>query len=490
MADLVVWSNAQLAAATPAQRTLYGKYLQRQRWRRDPVRWMRERLGEEPWSKQIEVIESVMQHRHTAVPAGFDLGKSFIASRVAAYWIDTADPDEQVFVVTTAPTNTQVKGILWRELNRAWAKGKLRGKCNAMDWTVNGVQVGIGLKPADHASIASFSGFHADRVLVVIDEAAGVVDALWEGADGIAANDDSRVLAIGNPQDVSAKFGQVCTPGTKWNVIRIRAFDSPKVTGEPITEAAARNLVGPTWIEETRDQYGEDSPYWISKVLAEFVHDVKMGVVPYSWAMKCTRIGDAEEGADDGPVELGVDCGAGSDESVIFERRGTKVGRMWTSRHDDPMMLVGEIVRAQEETGATAVKIDAIGVGWAIGGRVREVFEEAGTDCEVHAVKVSEASHEPAKYANLRSEVWWEVGRELCRTQGWDLTELLSSKEGEQTINEMTEPKYRLDSSGRIRVEPKEDTIKRLKRSPDHADALLLAFYTPPYEGLTFLGTV
>jgi hypothetical protein len=46
-------------------------------------------------------------------------------------------------------------------------------------------------------------------------------------------------------------------------------------------------------------------------------------------------------------------------------------------------------------------------------------------------------------------------------------------------VSQLTAPKYHLDSSGRIVVESKDDTRKRINRSPDDADALLLAFYVP-----------
>jgi len=488
---IIILTNEQLALATPEQRLTYQLYGQRQLWRADPARWMRERLGEHAWSKQVEIMESVRDNRHTAVPAGFDLGKSFIGSRVAAWFIDTAEPDEKILVITTAPTVQQVRGILWREINGAHDKGKLRGNCYTMSWKVGKVDVGLGYKPSDY-SPASFQGFHADRVLVIIDEAAGVPEQFWEGADGIAANDASRVLALGNPIEADSKFGRVCDPSTKdgkkWNVIRIRALDSPNVTGEPVPDVIKRNLVSKTWIEEKREEWGEDSPMWLSKVLAQFVRDIKQTVVPFGWSMRCaTR--EAEEPNTDGDVELGVDVGSGGDESVIIERRGRWVGRMWTSRHDDPMQLVGEIIKAQAESEATAIKIDAIGVGWAIAGRVSEVLDEAGIDCAVHAVKVSESSDEPHKYANLRSQIWWEIGRENSRTGGWDLTEFAKTDEGLQTINELSAPKYRIDSSGRTRVELKEDTKKRLGRSPDHADALLLCFYVPAEEGIEYVGS-
>ena len=44
-----------------------------------------------------------------------------------------------------------------------------------------------------------------------------------------------------------------------------------------------------------------------------------------------------------------------------------------------------------------------------------------------------------------------------------------------------------LAAQGKIKIEPKEDVIKRTGRSPDRADALLLAFYEAAAEA-TVLG--
>lgn len=492
--ELVLWTDEQIAQASPHELALYQKYQQKAIWRDDPARWARERLGIHLWSKQVQVIESIRDNRHTASPAGFDLGKSYTGMVAVCWWIDTAWPGEKVLVITTAPGGEQVDGIIWREINIMHEAKKLPGRVSTREWKVRGTLVGRGTKPSDY-STAAFQGYHADRVLVILDEAAGVKEQFWEGADGIAANDDSRVLAIGNPESINSKFGQVCQPGTKWNVIPITAFDSPNITGEEVPENVRRNLVGLTWIEEKREEWGEDSPQWLSKVLAKFVRDTSSTVVPYSWAIRNTH----REGPFDAtllPIELGVDVGAGGDESVIQSRYGWTAGPKWKSQHDDPMQLVGEIVRAQRETGATAIKIDGIGVGWAIVGRVREVFEQwtepdengieqpAPIDCEVIGVDVRNQAVDTKTYANLRSEIWWEVGRELCRTNAWDLTDV-----DDQTINELCEPKYKNDSTGRIRVEPKEETIKRLGRSPDNADGLLLAFYVPAETGFEYIGS-
>jgi hypothetical protein len=89
----------------------------------------------------------------------------------------------------------------------------------------------------------------------------------------------------------------------------------------------------------------------------------------------------------------------------------------------------------------------------------------------VVGVNVGEASTDPARFPKLRDQIWWEVGRELSQSGGWDLSEL-----DDETIGQLIAPRWSPDSSGRVKVEPKEKTRERIGRSPDDADALLLAF--------------
>jgi len=135
----------------------------------DPVGFINERLGEHLWSKQREVAESVLVNRHTLVKSAHDQGKSFVASRLAAWWIASHEPGE-AFVVTTAPSWPQVRAILWREIRRAHRAGKLPGELNQTEWLLDGELVAYGRKPADYDE-HGFQGIHARFVLVIIDEA-------------------------------------------------------------------------------------------------------------------------------------------------------------------------------------------------------------------------------------------------------------------------------------------------------------------------------
>ena len=447
----------------------------------DPVRWVHERLEERTWSKQDEILESLRDHRYLAVHSAHDLGKSFIAARAAAWWMDVHPPGD-AFVVSTAPTFPQVRAILWREIGRAHRGGNtnqlLPGRVNQTEWWIGPELVGYGRKPAD-TDQAAFQGIHARYVLVIIDEACGVPKGIFDAVDALATNEAARVLAIGNPDDASSHFAQVCKPGSGWHVIHLDGLESPNFTGEPIPADLAGLLLSPTWVEERKERWGENSPLYLSKVRGLFPEDADDGVVRASKLAQC-MIGQDLEAHPERlvPIELGIDVGAGGDESVIRERRGLRAGRTWRDRSKDPEAIIDLALRAIIETGATSVKIDSVGIGWGIAGWLENLRKQGQHQAEVHPVHVGMASTDPARFPLLRDQIWWELGREFCETNTWDLAAL--NAEDDDTAAQLLAPKYGLDAHGRIKIERKDETRKRIGRSPDDADALLLAFFVPP----------
>ncbi len=478
------WSPADLAAAHSAVEQLRAANRAR-RLSRDGAEWVSDRLGEFLWSMQIEALNSIRDNRFTAIKACHGPGKSRIASRAAAWWMETHPPGS-ARVVTTAPTGDQVKAILWSEINNAAATAEargapFRGRVNETEWKTGKQLVAFGRKPSDYNPHA-FQGIHARYVLVILDEACGIIKHFWTAARAITTGEHCRILAIGNPDDPNSEFARVCS-SDKWNVIKISAFDTPNFTGEPVPDELREVLVGPSYVEDMRTEYGEDSPIYVAKVLGEFPTDSDDGVVRYSSLKACSAPEPIPRTDDELlPVELGVDLGAGGDETVIRERRGMAVGRKWTTRSKDAMHVVGMIVDAVRETGASAVKVDVIGIGWGVVGRLNELVAEGKLTCSVTGVNVSETSDKPERYARLRSQIWWEVGRKLTEDRGIDFSRL-EEQDRDKLFTQLSAPKYTHDSSGRIVVEPKPDTKKRLGRSPDDADSLLLAFYTPTGSG-------
>lgn len=451
------------------------------KWRKDPVRWARERLKVELWSKQREIVESVRDHPNTAVHSCHEIGKTFSAAVVATWFIDTHPPGS-AFVVTTAPTQDQVEGVLWREINRMHSAGNLRGRTNLTNWYMGKELVAIGRKPSEH-SPTRFQGYHARYFLVIIDEACGVPKELWDAASTLTGNEHGKQFAIGNPDDPHSEFAANCQPGSDWNVIHVGYQHTPNFTGEPVSQLVRDSLIHPRWVEERRRKWGSTSAIFVSKVDGLFPRDADAGVVPYSWATAC-RVLEYPEGL---PVEGGIDVGAGGDRTIIRERRGAVAGREATFINPDPMQTVGQLIEKINEWGLTKVKVDSIGIGWALCGRLAELSSRsnpAGTEhthpAEVVPINFGAGPDEGKedKFLNLRAQVFWEVGREHSRLRLWDLRAC-----DDDTIAELTTPTYMiLDSKGKIKIQAKDEIRKILGGSPDSADALLLAFFDRDYS--------
>ena len=438
----------------------------RRRWLQAPGEWLKERLDEEGWSKQVEIMLSIVSHRYTAVPSCFGSGKSWIAARIAAWWIDIHPPGE-AFVVSTARSGKQVKAILWRELHRAHSAGKLRGRLNQTEWwlEVEGREemVAFGRKPDDMDPTA-FQGIHARYVLVILDEAAGISSQLFEAASSLIVNTDSRMLAIGNPEDAGSEFSDVCNPGSGWNVIRIPAFITPNFTDEEVDEEICKELISETWVEEKRKKWGEKSPLWKAKVKAEFPDSQIDGLIPISWI----RAAQDRTLKSQGEKELGVDVGGGRDKSVVASRVGPVVRIIHRDTNPDTMQTCGKVVVCLKETGAAIAKVDEIGIGRGIADRGKELKKP------IVGINVASAAIDSERFINLRAESYWNL-RELFETGDIDL-----DPEDEDLAAQLVAIKYKTTSAGKIQIENKKEMIARLGKSPDDADAVDLAFLKIP----------
>lgn len=432
----------------------------------DPVGWMDTRLGVHLWSKQRQVAESVRDHRRTAVHSCHSSGKSFLAARLVCWWLETTEPGE-AYVVTSAPTEPQVKAILWREITRAHAKASLRGRTNQKEWYLpTGMAseelVAFGRKPGDLDEEA-FQGIHARRVLVVLDEAAGISSTLFDAAGGLMANNECRLLVMGNPDFSGSRFREVCRPGSDWNVIHIGAHDTPNFTGESIPDHLTHLLIGQRYVDEVAQDHGESSARYQSRVGGEFPTADEDTLIPESWIQQALdRTLTPGE-----PNELGVDVGGGGDRNVIAQRRGGVVRILSRDQEPNTMATAGRVIQALRETGASVAKIDTIGIGRGVVDRGREgghAFEP---------VNVSERATNSERFANLRSELWWMM-RERFAQGDLDLDPKATA-----LARQFVGIKYTTTSRGQILVEKKDDMKRRFGHSPDDADAVVLAFKPP-----------
>jgi len=110
-----------------------------------------------------------------------------------------------------------------------------------------------------------------------------------------------------------------------------------------------------------------------------------------------------------------------------------------------------------------------------VGGGVSDRLRELGLS--VSPIKVGEKAQDSDKYINQKAEMTWE-----CRN--WVLNNSLENNKDFYQLNVI---KYKEDSSSRLKIEPKEDLLKRGIKSPDVADALILTFAPSQEINIRFL---
>jgi hypothetical protein len=450
----------------------------RDRYRADPVAWVHDRLHEHLWSKQREILESIRDHRRTAVYSCHRVGKSYLGGRLAFWWLDTHAPGEAL-VVTSAHSSTQVKMALWREMGRVHSKGHFPGRMNQTEYWIpldNGAReemVAFGRKPADE-DYSAFQGTYAKYVLFILDEACYVPSPLWDGADTLIGNEFSRMVAFGNPDDPNTEFGDVCSPGSGWKTISIGYQDTPNFSGEDCPQEVKDLLIGPTWVEEKRRKWGEENPLYISKVLGRFPQTSSPdSLIPLHW-IHAAQQRTLEPGL---PNEIGEDVGGGGNRSVTCHRQGPVARIIARDHNPDTMQTLGSLMNSIAATGATTTRVDRVGIGWGMVNRAAEIAADIHELPPIRAraksiigVNVGDPSSNPQEFANLRAEGYWGL-RETFQDGDIDL-----DPDDDDLAAQLVALKYKRTSRGQIQIESKEEMRRRGMPSPDDADALMLAF--------------
>ncbi|HEY6116778.1 MAG TPA: hypothetical protein VI172_12545 [Candidatus Dormibacteraeota bacterium] len=461
----------------------------------DPVGWISERLGEFLWSKQREIAESVRDHRRTAVKSCHNAGKSWIASRIAAWWLDTHPPGE-AFVVSTAPTYKQVHAILWEEIRAAAKKAASRGTplpgrvLQSDEWKLDdGTLIGFGRKPAD-TDVHGFQGIHRRYVLVILDEACGVPAQLWTAVEAITTNADCRILAVGNPDDPATEFGAVCKPGSGWNTIRINGLETPNMTGEQVTarpelaglftrlglgpstefvpDGMRPLMLDPDWVDDKRRRWGVESPRFTSKVLGEFP-DIGEDVLISPALIEAAQARHCEPGPY---AILGVDVARfGSDRTIFCLRQGPLARIVGDYSKQSTTETTGRVIDAIRTHALDEVRVDGVGVG----GGVVDQLVELGVD--VVDMQAGGGASDSEMFVNARAEWAWSI-RQRLEDGDLDL-----DPEDDELAAQLGSLRYRFNARGQVVIESKDDMRKRGLPSPDKADALMLTgAASPPVE--------
>lgn len=455
-----------------------------QRSRQDPLFFPVQVLGTRGlWSKQREIIRSVHEHQRTTVRSCHGAGKTFTAGQVA---LSRLFPYAPSIVLTTAPTWRQVEKGIWKEIRAAYRRSRypLGGTLMPKSPELQILQdewYAAGFSSNDPDKI---QGTHEDYLTVIADEAAGIIEDMFPSIDGLLTTDNSRLLLIANPTTTSGTFYRSFRePG--WNKIKITAFDTPNFTAFGITEEDIAGdtwrdritgpypypkLVTPQWVADKYQRWGPKGPLYQSRVLAEFPDFGEGVIIPLAWI-------DAAMARNDPPglpFEFGFDIALGGDRAILAIRKGNVITELREYHTQDIMELTGHAARVFREEGATKGKIDVIGIGAGVYGRLKEQgFPVVAVN--VGAAPTIEPDPGDPEFVNLKAQVWWSMRERLDPNPAIN-PHPVSLINDEELLEELAVHKTKDHSAGKIQVMPKEWVRKLLGRSPDKADAVILAF--------------
>ena len=484
--------------------------------------FIREILGRNPWPKQEEIIKDVFKYKVVAVASCNAAGKSDVASDIALTFLSLK---VNSIVITTAPTWRQVKDVLWRYIRSKHKKAihKLTdAECNQVGLDISEDWYAIGLSTTDSEK---FFGYHADDILVIIDEASGVDEKIFIGVDAVTPNVNAHVLAIGNPTNPSGRFYQwMHDPLVKRHTISV--FDTPNFTANGIKDVddllrifktpdgesaidylqevqkklqmPIPALISPETVYRRYFEWGPDSPAWEALIMGQFPSQASQSLFPtelVQMAMGMTGTDDDPDSphygqsyADingwkipDGAMEYGLDMARyGDDNTVLIPRHGGWVQEPVSWGKTSLMVSADRVLQHIDPLDPNVrVNIDDTGNGGGTTDRLRQLSEESyrsGQPAHQYVLQAYNFSSKmymlnPDKFHDITSELYWNL-------REWFMKKQIAIPYNERLFNELIARRWRVNpSNGKIQVESKDDYKKRTGgKSPDYSDALALAF--------------
>ena len=426
--------------------------------RDDPILFVREVLNAEPDAWQAEALTALAKKNRVAIRSGHGVGKSCLEAWAVCWFLFTRPFCK---VPCTAPTIRQLYDILWSEISKWLKRSPLLNEL--YEWqktkvTFRGMPERWQAIARTAARPENLAGFHDDHLLFVLDEASGIDDAIFEAVEGALTGEDNKLLICGNPTRNQGFFKRAFYEDRElYHVMKVSSVDSGRVSDD--------------YCKRLMKQYGEDSDVVRVRVLGEFPKTEADGLI----ALELVEAAMNREPTYLGDLVIGVDVARfGNDETVIQPRIGNTALKFENYRKTDTMATVGRIVHKltalmkEYKCGRATINVDDDGVGGGVTDRLREVVHEKNLHVTINGCHNGGKARD-SHYANWAAESWFAL-RDRFKDG-----EIVLPRDDELTA-QLTTRKYFLTSNDKLALEKKDEYKKRSGRSPDRADALVLAF--------------
>lgn len=456
------------------------------KWRADWVLAIREILGIKLWKGQRRLVRAIQEHRRVVCTSGHKVGKTLLSACLAIILLYLY-PNARI--ITTAGTGDQVKENIWGEIRERAAGARVTLPDGLMpsapEWRVGPLHYAKGLSTN---TPDSFQGKHSEDgiVVVIMDEAQPIPLAIVNASKSMTSDANGYFFAIANPTDPTSWLREAAETDPTWHHVTLSCYDHPNIVQSLKLGRDVKVMAGPTMdLIRTFEGTPDEGP----RLRGTYNHEQGKSLIPKAALDRCHAV-PADQLPDDAG-HLGVDIAdGGGDKCVAVYQKGRRVldVREWAYVGDRTglMQTTGKIQALAAEFGVEPenVHVDGIGVGAAVVSRLHEL----GFDCDDVQFgggvvgDWDELIGDEIQLGNRRAELYWAA---RCAI----IEQSIEIPEKYRMIHaDLAAPGWGYMSTGKIKVEKKDDIKDRLGRSPDHGDAFVLSMSRAGSMGPSFLG--
>ena len=404
-----------------------------------------------------------MAKRWVTARSGHGVGKTSVMSIVAIHFL-WCFPGAQIGM--TANSEQQVEDIFMKEFY-VWRSKLPEFMQNSMIQTADHIQMEDNEDWFLRAQVArpekpeALAGLHGEYVLIIVDEASGVADKVFEVMKGALTGENFIVGFWSNPTRNEGEFFESHKAGSSYTKLKFTSRESP--------------IVKLGYIQKMEEDYpsngAEHSDEVKIRVDGEFAGVTEMD--DRGWMPLFANLNilfEPERGQIINGGIIGVDpAGMGKDHSVVAIRDSVYLKEVLnekTSQEKDLARKV-EIIRDAYNSKSGDIGVDAFGIGAKVVANINVKMGES-----VNALLMDKPREGTEDlFVSFKDELAWKF-REWIAKGGIIITNNKAA-----WLKELGKIKYKRVRPGRMQLMSKKEFKKEHSFSPDRFDAALCTFW-------------
>jgi len=410
-----------------------------------------------------------------SVSSGHGIGKSCAMSWVLIWYL-FVHKDAQV--ACTSPSENQMFDVLWKEVS-IWIEKVPEPWKSLFDWQSKYIRIKdknateqnsenrwfARAKTARKESPEALAGVHGEHVCILVDEASGVPEAIYETMEGAQTGKSPLVMMFSNHTRLVGYFHEShYRDKAAWQAFTFSSIDSP--------------VVDEKYVKRIIEKYGADGDEYRIRVLGLPPMEDMVDDEGYAPILKKSDLVQIERRNLEDPrafwssrIIMGIDpAGEGYDKTSWVIRDGFKAQIIHEQKESNEMKIADITIGLCGLYGISYddVYVDMFGVG------AKTCLQLAKLGKDINGIDVGDKcddEDDDELYINIRArnyygrlKKWIRSGGELVKHKEWE-EELISVKYARAT-----------ERNSRIQIMSKKKMKKQGYKSPNHADALMLTF--------------